>query len=135
MPGVVLGDNVIVGIGSVVTKSFPSNVVIAGNPARIICSLDEFYEKRRKRQLDDAIKLANTIRNEYNRNPTVNEMGSFYPLFLERNEETLRQENVRTKISGDNECDIIKDFMNSKPLFCGFEDFLQEAKKHNDSKL
>ena len=35
-PGVTLGDNVVVGSGSVVTKSFPSDVVIAGNPAKII---------------------------------------------------------------------------------------------------
>lgn len=36
LPGVVLGDNVIVAAGSVVTKSFDSNSVIAGVPARII---------------------------------------------------------------------------------------------------
>lgn len=41
MPGVQLGDNVIVGGGSVVTKSFPSNVIIAGNPAKIIKTWNE----------------------------------------------------------------------------------------------
>ena len=36
LPNVNIGDNVIIGANSVVTKSFPSNVVIAGNPAKII---------------------------------------------------------------------------------------------------
>jgi acetyltransferase-like isoleucine patch superfamily enzyme len=36
LPGVQLGDNVIVGAGSVVTKSFPNNCTIAGVPAKII---------------------------------------------------------------------------------------------------
>ena len=39
LPGVTLGDNVIVAAASVVTRSFPSDVLIAGNPARIIKSL------------------------------------------------------------------------------------------------
>jgi len=36
LPGVIIGDNVIIGAGSVVTRSVPSNKVIAGNPARQI---------------------------------------------------------------------------------------------------
>lgn len=36
LPGVELGDYVIVGAGAVVTKSFPGHVFIAGNPARVI---------------------------------------------------------------------------------------------------
>lgn len=36
LPGVSIGDNVVIGAGSVVTKDIPSNVVTAGNPARII---------------------------------------------------------------------------------------------------
>lgn len=49
MPGVKLGKNCIVGAASVVTKSFPENSVIAGNPARYICSVEE-YENRLKNQ-------------------------------------------------------------------------------------
>lgn len=36
MPGVKIGDEVVVGSGAVVTKDVPSNCIIAGNPARII---------------------------------------------------------------------------------------------------
>lgn len=36
LPGVTIGDNVVIGAGAVVTRSFPSNVVIAGNPAKVI---------------------------------------------------------------------------------------------------
>lgn len=40
LPGVALGNNVIVGAGAVVTKSFPDNVVIVGNPARVLKVVD-----------------------------------------------------------------------------------------------
>lgn len=36
LPGITIGDEVIVGAGSVVTKDVPSNVIVAGNPAKII---------------------------------------------------------------------------------------------------
>lgn len=45
MPGVTIGDNVLIAAGSVVTHSVPDNVVIGGNPARILCSLEEYYQR------------------------------------------------------------------------------------------
>lgn len=41
LPGVSIGDNTVIGAGSVVTKDIPSNVVAAGNPCRIIRTIDE----------------------------------------------------------------------------------------------
>lgn len=39
-PGVTIGNGVVVGAGSVVTKNVPDNVVVAGNPAKIIRTID-----------------------------------------------------------------------------------------------
>jgi maltose O-acetyltransferase len=39
-PGVTIGDNVVIASGAVVTKDVPSNVVVGGNPAKIIKSIE-----------------------------------------------------------------------------------------------
>ncbi len=48
LPGVSIGENSIISAGSVVTKSVPCNVIAVGNPAKVICTIDEFKEKQRK---------------------------------------------------------------------------------------
>lgn len=52
LPGVTIGDQVVVGAGSVVTKDLPSNVVAVGNPCRVIREINEhdrvYYFKNRK---------------------------------------------------------------------------------------
>lgn len=45
LPGVTIGPNSVVGAGSVVTKDVPPGVVVAGNPAKIITTTDEYAEK------------------------------------------------------------------------------------------
>ena len=52
LPGVTIGDNTVIGAGSVVTKDIPSNVVAIGNPCRILREINdhdkEYYFKNRK---------------------------------------------------------------------------------------
>jgi len=45
LPGVTIGNNVIIGAGSVVSKDIPSNTVAAGIPAKVICSIEEYYKR------------------------------------------------------------------------------------------
>ncbi|WP_133013994.1 acyltransferase [Clostridium cuniculi] len=45
LPNISIGPNSIVGCGSVVTKNVPPNTVYAGNPAKYICSIEEYKEK------------------------------------------------------------------------------------------
>lgn len=52
VPGVTIGDNVVVGAGSVVTHDLPDNVIAAGNPCRILREVNEhdreYYFKDRR---------------------------------------------------------------------------------------
>ncbi|MHC1688645.1 MAG: DapH/DapD/GlmU-related protein [Methanothrix sp.] len=49
LPNVRIGSNSIIGAGSVVTGNVPENTVVAGSPAKIICSLESFLNKHRDR--------------------------------------------------------------------------------------
>lgn len=48
LAGVEIGPRTIVGAGSVVTKTLPPDSVCAGNPARVLTSLDEYLAKHRE---------------------------------------------------------------------------------------
>lgn len=52
LPGVTIGDNTVIGAGSVVTKDIPANVVAVGNPCRVLREISdhdrEYYFKDRK---------------------------------------------------------------------------------------
>lgn len=48
MPGVRIGEGALVAAGSVVTKSVAPHTVVGGNPARYICTTEEYYEKNKR---------------------------------------------------------------------------------------
>lgn len=49
MPGVEIGSNVVIGEGSVVTRNISDNVVVAGNPAIVVKSIEGFITKYQKK--------------------------------------------------------------------------------------
>ncbi len=56
MPGVTIGDNTVIGAGSVVTKDIPADVIAVGNPCRVLREIGEhdreFYFRDRKIDYD-----------------------------------------------------------------------------------
>ncbi len=55
LPGVTIGDNTVIGAGSVVTKDIPANVVAVGNPCKVLREINdhdkEFYYRDRRIEL------------------------------------------------------------------------------------
>ena len=55
LPNVTIGNNIVVGANSTITRDIPDNSVVAGNPAKVVCSYDEFLEKNKKRMEETAL--------------------------------------------------------------------------------
>ena len=47
LPGVTIGDYAVIGAGSIVTHDVPERTVAAGNPAKVICSTEEYNDRFR----------------------------------------------------------------------------------------
>ena len=63
LPGVSIGDNTVVGAGSVVTHDLPANVVAVGNPCRVLREIGEhdrtyFYKDKKIDYEDEDVKAA-----------------------------------------------------------------------------
>lgn len=79
LKGVTIGDNCIIGLGAVVTHDIPANSVAVGTPARVICTLDEYYERRKKESLQESFEFARGIVERYHRRPVP---GDFHESFV-----------------------------------------------------
>lgn len=127
--GAEIGNNVIVGAGSVVSGKIPDNCVVAGNPARVICTLDKYHEKCVKNFEENAKIHAKRILETKKRNPTINEMLFYSLLFLKQDEEReMYLHNIN--MTGDNKKEVIKDLMKIKNKYDGFDEFMESVREN-----
>ena len=49
LPGISIGNNVVIGANSVVSRDIPDDSVAIGNPAKVICTYDEFVSRKNRR--------------------------------------------------------------------------------------
>ena len=122
LKGVTIGDNCIVGACSVVNRDIPSNSVAVGNPARVICSIEEYYQKRKSAYVDEAKAYARNIEENLGRDPVQADFWEEFPLFLKRDE--LPSE-IPVKRQMGSAYDHYR--KHHEPVFESFEDFMLAA--------
>lgn len=124
LKGTQIGNNVIIGAGSVVTGgNFPSDCVIAGNPARVICSLSDYFKKRLELQVAEAEELVAQYYSAYHSLPTENVLDEFFWIFAPRNNESVKKYEHRLKLMNNYDA-TVSEFLKSEPLFDSYNDFI-----------
>lgn len=91
LKGVTIGNNVIIGAGSLVNRDVPDNCVVAGNPARVIMSLEEYHAKRQLAQNAEARQLVEEYRKVYRKEPDEQALSEFFWLFSDDPEEYFEE--------------------------------------------
>lgn len=123
--GVKIGHHVIIGAGSVVTRDCEPNAVYAGNPARKICTLEEFYQRRKAKQFQEAKETALRYRERFGIHPPMEVFKEHFMLFCTRE---MAESNpvLRSQMGQMDSFDLTAAYMDSHPpMYASYEAFLQ----------
>lgn len=124
LKGVTIGDNCIIGFGSTVMKDIPSNSVAVGTPAKVICSLEDYYKKRKQKGEAEALEYMASIKNRFGRNPRIEDCVEEFMYFVNGDDvEKYPQLPIRSQLG------VAYDIWckKHKAPYANFEDFLKAA--------
>lgn len=124
LKGVTIGDNCIIGFGSTVMHDIPANSVAVGTPAKVICSIDKYLEKRKQIALSEAFEYAQSIFERNNRLPVPEDFNEEFIYFVDStNIEQFPMIPIRKQLGKSYSSWIL----NHKAMFSGFKEFLMAA--------
>ena len=133
LKGTTIGNNVIIGAGSVVTKDIPSGVVVAGNPAKTICTVEEYLTKRENLQLDEAYCVFENYYNTFNKLPTIEIFDEFFFLFTNKEKDLWDKAYAQLKLCGNYE-ESLEKFVTHTPIFQSYDEFINYCKNKYENK-
>ena len=129
LKGVSIGDNCVIGAGSLITKSIPANSVAVGSPCRVIFSIEDYYKKRKEIALEEAVERVNCFIERYGRDPLPSELREEFIYYVCRDNASYYESvgvPVRAQLA-----EAYSSWLQSheKPRFADFESFLSFCKK------
>lgn len=129
LKGVTIGDNSFIAAGSIVTSNIPANSIAAGIPAKVICTMDQFYQKRKNQCLSEALEYAKSIVECYNRTPVPEDFYEEFHFFVDKTNLHLFTNRIPIKKQLGSSYDYWLE--HHKATFRTFEDFLKAAGINN----
>lgn len=125
--GSTIGNNVIIGAGSVVSGVIESDSVYAGNPARKIMSLDEFYGRRQQRQLDEAYTYVIEYKKRFGYYPSEDKLDEYFYLFSNGYNLNIKfEQKMKLLMNEEYSCDMLKGV---KKQFDDYGKFIEYVKR------
>lgn len=128
-----IGKNVIVGAGSVVCKDLPDNTVCAGNPARVIKSMEEYAEKLKGKMLDNLFDDISVFIQKNGYFPSVEECGGgrYGVLFMDKTLENWQKYAAIVSLKGV-DLELARNaFMNTGKLFKDYDDLRRQYERRS----
>ncbi|MBR2280849.1 MAG: acyltransferase [Ruminococcus sp.] len=133
LSGTTVGDNTVIGANSVVSGYLEPDSVYAGNPARRIMSIDEYYKKRLSRQLDEAYVFMLEFKKRNGRYPERKEMNEYFFLFTDSAENLPYEYKKQMELMGTYEKSV--DLLNNNnPEFKSYDEFIKYCEKREKSE-
>ena len=124
LKNVTIGDNCILGYGSTIIKDIPENSVAAGTPAKVICTVEEYYKKRCEKSIEEAFIYARSIKERYGRMPVIEDFWEEFPLFINGYEmEKYPMINYERQLG----MALVNWKKNHQAIFKNFDDFIKHA--------
>ena len=127
LKGVHIGNNVIIGANSLVNKDIPDNCVAAGNPCKVIMSLEDYYKKRKEAQVQEATELVKSYRYRYEIEPDEKVLREFFWLFSDNSSDLPDVFLQVNRLCGNTEMTNLA-FKNHKKIYNNLNEFLKSIK-------
>lgn len=100
LKGVSIGDNCIIGIGSIVTHSIPDNSVAVRSPAKLIGQTDRYFEKRREICIEEFFEYVKAFETRNHRRPLLSDQWEEFPLFMDKENLTVEGQRIAQRQLG-----------------------------------
>lgn len=131
LAGSYIGDNTIIGAGSVVSGYLEGNAVYAGNPARKIMSIDDYYHKRKKQQLKEAVNYVKKYQERFGHIPSMKQLDEYFFLFFDPQDEEQREVfDFKLGLMG-NYGETIQKSKYRKAVFSSYDEFIKYCEKQD----